>query len=139
MLIFSDHTFPHYTNRINFYILIHLDAWKICINVFIFGVKHFHSTAPPSGPSVRPVSQPLSDRTGKGIGRNPTIKISRATRVSEHWDASLDRVIANSNELRNLDEFLGNQVSEKQRSVDSLFDLFNQIYKTRRNLFLLLC
>ncbi|XP_027882732.1 unconventional myosin-IXb isoform X3 [Xiphophorus couchianus] len=82
--------------------------------------KSMLGEALPSGPSVRPVSQPLSDRTGKGIGRNPTIKISRATRVSEHWDASLDRVIANSNELRNLDEFLGNQVNDFRSRGKSL-------------------
>ncbi|XP_017558088.2 unconventional myosin-IXb isoform X3 [Pygocentrus nattereri] len=44
--------------------------------------------------------------------RNPTIKISRATRVTEQWNASLDREITNANELRNLDEFLGNQVND---------------------------
>ncbi|MEQ2164204.1 hypothetical protein GOODEAATRI_004233 [Goodea atripinnis] len=63
----------------------------------------------------------------KSLGRNPTIKISRATRVSEQWDASLDRVITNANEMRNLDEFLGNQVSKNQREVDSSLNLFNQI------------
>uniref|UniRef100_A0AAY5KPV2 Myosin IXB n=1 Tax=Esox lucius TaxID=8010 RepID=A0AAY5KPV2_ESOLU len=47
------------------------------------------------------------DRT---LSRNPSIKISRATRVSEQWNASLDREITNANELRHLDEFLGNQV-----------------------------
>ncbi|KAM4739642.1 unconventional myosin-IXb isoform 2-T2 [Anableps anableps] len=76
--------------------------------------------APPSGPSARPISQPHGDRTGKGLGRNPTIKISRATRVSEHWDASLDRVITNGNELRNLDEFLGNQVNDFRSRGKSL-------------------
>uniref|UniRef100_A0A3B3Z691 Myosin IXB n=1 Tax=Poecilia mexicana TaxID=48701 RepID=A0A3B3Z691_9TELE len=75
---------------------------------------------PPPGPVVRPVAQPFSDRTGKSIGRNPTIKISRATRVSVHWDASLDRVIANGNELRNLDEFLGNQVNDFRSRGKSL-------------------
>ncbi|MBN3317152.1 MYO9B protein, partial [Atractosteus spatula] len=44
--------------------------------------------------------------------RKGTIKISRATRVSEQWNASLDRQISNANELRHLDEFLGNQVNE---------------------------
>uniref|UniRef100_G3P8I5 Myosin IXB n=1 Tax=Gasterosteus aculeatus aculeatus TaxID=481459 RepID=G3P8I5_GASAC len=48
-------------------------------------------------------------KNNKGLGRNPTIKISRATRVSEQWNASLDREITNANELRHLDEFLGNQ------------------------------
>uniref|UniRef100_A0A6Q2XQ64 Myosin IXB n=1 Tax=Esox lucius TaxID=8010 RepID=A0A6Q2XQ64_ESOLU len=49
------------------------------------------------------------DRT---LSRNPSIKISRATRVSEQWNASLDREITNANELRHLDEFLGNQVND---------------------------
>uniref|UniRef100_A0A8C5FL44 Myosin IXB n=1 Tax=Gadus morhua TaxID=8049 RepID=A0A8C5FL44_GADMO len=57
-------------------------------------------------------SRPHSDSAGKGLSRNPTIKISRATRVSEQWNASLDREITNSNELRHLDEFLGNQVND---------------------------
>ncbi|XP_045543388.1 unconventional myosin-IXb isoform X1 [Salmo salar] len=49
---------------------------------------------------------------GRAVSRNPTIKISRATRVSEQWNASLDREITNANELRHLDEFLGNQVND---------------------------
>uniref|UniRef100_A0A673LXV4 Unconventional myosin-IXb-like n=1 Tax=Sinocyclocheilus rhinocerous TaxID=307959 RepID=A0A673LXV4_9TELE len=48
--------------------------------------------------------------TFPGPRRNPTIKISRATRVQEKWNASLDREITDSNELHHLDEFLGNQV-----------------------------
>ncbi|KAA0719465.1 Hippocampus abundant transcript 1 protein [Triplophysa tibetana] len=44
--------------------------------------------------------------------RNPTIKISRATRVQEKWNASLDREINDINELRHLDEFLGNQMND---------------------------
>ncbi|XP_047446077.1 unconventional myosin-IXb isoform X2 [Mugil cephalus] len=43
--------------------------------------------------------------------RSPTIRISRATRALQ-WDASLDREITDSKELRNLDEFLGNQVND---------------------------
>ncbi|KAK2835513.1 hypothetical protein Q5P01_015997 [Channa striata] len=65
-----------------------------------------------SGYPSRPPSQPHGDRTGKGFARNPSIKISRATRVSEQWNTSLDREITNSNELRHLDEFLGNQVND---------------------------
>lgn len=57
-------------------------------------------------------AQPHGERAGKGVVRNRTIKISRATRVSEQWNASLDREITNANELRHLDEFLGNQVSK---------------------------
>lgn len=59
-------------------------------------------------------SQSHSPRTKNsaypGARRNPTIKISRATRVQEKWNASLDREITDTNELRHLDEFLGNQV-----------------------------
>ncbi|XP_063321783.1 si:zfos-588f8.1 isoform X3 [Pelmatolapia mariae] len=65
--------------------------------------------APISGHAPRSQS---GDRGGKAIGRNPSIKISRATRVSEQWNASLDREITNANELRHLDEFLGNQVND---------------------------
>uniref|UniRef100_A0A7N8YE79 Myosin IXB n=1 Tax=Mastacembelus armatus TaxID=205130 RepID=A0A7N8YE79_9TELE len=73
----------------------------------------------PGHPS-RPVSQPHGDRAGKGLGRNPSIKISRATRVSEQWNASLDREITNANELRHLDEFLGNQVNDFRSRGKSL-------------------
>ncbi|CAM9290724.1 unnamed protein product [Lampetra planeri] len=78
------------------------------------------SAAPPSGHTSRPVSQPHGERAGKGLGRNPTIKISRATRVSEQWNASLDREITNANELRHLDEFLGNQVNDFRSRGKSL-------------------
>uniref|UniRef100_A0A3Q1FZV7 Myosin IXB n=1 Tax=Acanthochromis polyacanthus TaxID=80966 RepID=A0A3Q1FZV7_9TELE len=64
--------------------------------------------------------KPTPDRAGKGLGRNPTIKISRATRVSEQWNASLDREITNANELRHLDEFLGNQVNDFRSRGKSL-------------------
>ncbi|XP_016316521.1 unconventional myosin-IXb-like isoform X3 [Sinocyclocheilus anshuiensis] len=53
-----------------------------------------------------------SSATFPGPRRNPTIKISRATRVQEKWNASLDREITDSNELRHLDEFLGNQMND---------------------------
>ncbi|KAJ8408238.1 hypothetical protein AAFF_G00256520 [Aldrovandia affinis] len=56
----------------------------------------------------RGAEEPSSSR----VHRNRTIKISRATRVSEQWNASLDREITNANELRHLDEFLGNQVND---------------------------
>ncbi|XP_034563994.1 unconventional myosin-IXb isoform X3 [Notolabrus celidotus] len=65
-------------------------------------------------------AQPHGERAGKGLGRNPTIKISRATRVSEQWNASLDREITNANELRHLDEFLGNQVNDFRSRGKSL-------------------
>ncbi|KAK5907663.1 hypothetical protein CesoFtcFv8_005484 [Champsocephalus esox] len=76
--------------------------------------------AQSSGPPSRPLSQPHGERSVKGLGRNPTIKISRATRVSEQWNASLDREITNANELRHLDEFLGNQVNDFRSRGKSL-------------------
>lgn len=82
----------------------------------IFGEKSLGG----EGHSSRPVSQPHGDRSGKTLGRNPTIKISRATRVSEQWNASLDREITNANELRHLDEFLGNQVNDFRSRGKSL-------------------
>uniref|UniRef100_A0A3B4AN60 Uncharacterized protein n=1 Tax=Periophthalmus magnuspinnatus TaxID=409849 RepID=A0A3B4AN60_9GOBI len=51
--------------------------------------------------------------------RNPTICISRATRALE-WNASLDRDITDPKELRNLDEYLGNQVNELKSRVKEL-------------------
>ncbi|XP_054482584.1 unconventional myosin-IXb isoform X2 [Anoplopoma fimbria] len=53
------------------------------------------------------------------ISRNPTIKISRATRALQ-CNTSLDREITNPNELRNLDEFLGNQVNELRSRIKDL-------------------
>ncbi|XP_051984429.1 unconventional myosin-IXb isoform X2 [Xyrauchen texanus] len=57
-------------------------------------------------------SHAKSSATIPGARRNRTIKISRATRVQEQWNASLDREITDSNELRHLDEFLGNQMND---------------------------
>lgn len=79
--------------------------------------SHSSLSAPTSAHLSRPLSQRHGD-TSKGLGRNPTIKISRATRVSEQWNASLDREITNANELRHLDEFLGNQVSENEELLN---------------------
>ncbi|XP_013996629.2 unconventional myosin-IXb isoform X1 [Salmo salar] len=51
---------------------------------------------------------------------NTTIRISRATRVSEQWNASLEREITDTDELRHLDEFLGNQVNQLRTRVKDL-------------------
>ncbi|XP_036939021.1 unconventional myosin-IXb isoform X1 [Acanthopagrus latus] len=59
-----------------------------------------------------------SQRSGRA-SRNPTIRISRATRVLE-WNSSLDREITDPRELRNLDEFLGNQVNDLQNRIKEL-------------------
>uniref|UniRef100_A0AAY4DEE8 Myosin IXB n=1 Tax=Denticeps clupeoides TaxID=299321 RepID=A0AAY4DEE8_9TELE len=66
------------------------------------------------------------EATGGRLVRNPTIKISRATRVKE-WDASLNREITNANELRHLDELLGNQVNDlrsRGKQLSATEDLF---------------
>ncbi|XP_029987922.1 unconventional myosin-IXb isoform X3 [Sphaeramia orbicularis] len=86
----------------------------------IFSEKSTGGEAPTSVHPSRPPSQAHGNRTGKSLGRNPTIKISRATRVSEKWNASLDREITNANELRHLDEFLGNQVNDFRSRGKSL-------------------
>lgn len=85
--------------------------------------KNLLFSVPPSGHLPRTLPQPHSDRAGRSLGRNPTIKISRATRVSEQWNASLDREIKNANELRHLDEFLGNQVSQKEQDADFFLEI----------------
>ncbi|XP_073346792.1 unconventional myosin-IXb isoform X2 [Pagrus major] len=59
-----------------------------------------------------------SQNSGRAT-RNPTIRISRATRVMQ-WNVSLDREITDPKELRNLDEFLGNQVNELQSRIKEL-------------------
>ncbi|KAM9848750.1 LOW QUALITY PROTEIN: unconventional myosin-IXb [Aulostomus maculatus] len=86
----------------------------------VLGEKPTGGEAPASAHPSRTVSQPYGDRAAKGLGRNRTIKISRATRVSEQWNASLDREITNANELRHLDEFLGNQVNDFRSRGKSL-------------------
>uniref|UniRef100_A0A3Q3FHY3 Myosin IXB n=1 Tax=Labrus bergylta TaxID=56723 RepID=A0A3Q3FHY3_9LABR len=81
---------------------------------------HREAQTPDNGETTLASSLTYGERTGKGLGRNPTIKISRATRVSEQWNASLDREITNANELRLLDEFLGNQVNDFRSRGKSL-------------------
>ncbi|XP_050989221.1 unconventional myosin-IXb isoform X2 [Labeo rohita] len=67
-------------------------------------------------------SRVKNSATFPGPRRNPTIKISRATRVQEKWNASLDREITDSNELRHLDEFLGNQMNDLSTRTKALSD-----------------
>uniref|UniRef100_A0A667Y0H6 Myosin IXB n=1 Tax=Myripristis murdjan TaxID=586833 RepID=A0A667Y0H6_9TELE len=95
-------------------IILISSAMLVIIRSSFPGVKGCFTVkgSPLLGHSSRSLTQPLGDRAGKGLSRNPTIKISRATRVSEQWNASLDREITNANELRHLDEFLGNQVND---------------------------
>ncbi|KAM7379577.1 hypothetical protein PAMP_005123 [Pampus punctatissimus] len=75
-----------------------------------------HITTPES---YTPHPYHMTDQTSGRVSRNPTIRISRATRVLES-NASLDREITDPKELRNLDEFLGNQVNELQSRIKEL-------------------
>ncbi|XP_063742603.1 unconventional myosin-IXb isoform X2 [Eleginops maclovinus] len=59
------------------------------------------------------------NQSSEKIARNPTIRISRATRALQS-NASLEREITNPKELRNLDEFLGNQVNDLQSRIKDL-------------------
>nr|XP_055072708.1 unconventional myosin-IXb isoform X4 [Misgurnus anguillicaudatus] len=60
-------------------------------------------------PSRSHNSKPHSTRTGQ----MHSIKISHLSgHSSEQWNTSLNRMITNANELRHLDEFLGNQVND---------------------------
>ncbi|XP_078143628.1 unconventional myosin-IXb isoform X2 [Centroberyx gerrardi] len=72
---------------------------------------------PLSSYSPHPYRMP--DQNSGRTRRNPTIRISRATRA-EQWNASLDREITDTKELRNLDEFLGNQVNELRTRIKEL-------------------
>ncbi|XP_023121402.1 unconventional myosin-IXb isoform X2 [Amphiprion ocellaris] len=70
-------------------------------------------------PSYTPPPYHTANQNSGRASRNPTIRISRATRALQ-WDASLDREITNPKELRNLDEFLGNQVNELRTRIKEL-------------------
>ncbi|XP_070774290.1 unconventional myosin-IXb isoform X2 [Enoplosus armatus] len=61
----------------------------------------------------------MPNQNNEKVSRNPTIRISRATRVMQ-WNVSLDREITDPKELRNLDEFLGNQVNELRTRIKEL-------------------
>ncbi|XP_028282689.1 unconventional myosin-IXb isoform X2 [Parambassis ranga] len=70
-------------------------------------------------PSYTPHPYHMPNQQSGKVSRNPTIRISRATRASQ-WDASLDREITDPKELRHLDEFLGNQVNELSTRIKEL-------------------
>ncbi|XP_015245227.1 PREDICTED: unconventional myosin-IXb-like isoform X1 [Cyprinodon variegatus] len=69
-------------------------------------------------PRLSPQSYQTNSNNSK-VPRNTTVRISRATRALQA-DASLDREITDPNELRNLDEFLGNQVNELRTRIKDL-------------------
>uniref|UniRef100_A0A3B4XCH9 Myosin IXb n=1 Tax=Seriola lalandi dorsalis TaxID=1841481 RepID=A0A3B4XCH9_SERLL len=70
-------------------------------------------------PRYTPHHYHMPNQSSERDNRNPTIRISRATRAIE-WNTSLDREITDSKELRNLDEFLGNQVNELRSRIKEL-------------------
>ncbi|KAM9844841.1 unconventional myosin-IXb isoform 2-T3 [Aulostomus maculatus] len=82
-----------------------------------------HDPPPPDKhvtlPSYTPHPYHMPDQDSGRVKRNPTIRISRATRALQ-WNASLDREITGSKELRNLDEFLGNQVNDLRTRIKEL-------------------
>ncbi|CAG5896503.1 unnamed protein product [Menidia menidia] len=70
-------------------------------------------------PSYSPHPYHNPNQNSARATRNPTIRISRATRALQA-DASLDREITDPKELRNLDEFLGNQVNDLNTRIKEL-------------------
>uniref|UniRef100_A0A8C3AI94 Myosin IXb n=1 Tax=Cyclopterus lumpus TaxID=8103 RepID=A0A8C3AI94_CYCLU len=66
-----------------------------------------------------PHSYHSPNQSSEMVRRNPTIRISRATRALQ-CNTSLEREITDTNELRNLDEFLGIQVNELQSRIKDL-------------------
>ncbi|XP_061549629.1 unconventional myosin-IXb isoform X2 [Phycodurus eques] len=70
-------------------------------------------------PSYKPHPYKMPEQNSGRLARNPTIKISRATRALQ-WSCSLDREIKDPKELRNLDEFLGNQMNDLQIRIKEL-------------------
>ncbi|XP_035994293.1 unconventional myosin-IXb [Fundulus heteroclitus] len=70
-------------------------------------------------PRFSPQYSHTTNSNNAKVHRSPTVCISRATRALPA-DGSLDREITNPNELRNLDEFLGNQVTELQTRIKEL-------------------
>uniref|UniRef100_UPI0037E73108 unconventional myosin-IXb isoform X2 n=1 Tax=Semicossyphus pulcher TaxID=241346 RepID=UPI0037E73108 len=88
------------------------------------GPKYSPNIESPSDKTVtlatytpNPYHMPKQDN--ERVSRNPTIRISRATRVMQS-NQSLDREITDTKELRNLDEFLGNQVNELRTRIKEL-------------------
>ncbi|NXN51211.1 MYO9B protein, partial [Rynchops niger] len=67
--------------------------------------------------------------------KNRTIKISKISSVSQNWQASVVREIANANELKHLDEFLLNKINDlrsQKSGVECLF--FEATEKFRGNI-----
>ncbi|MED6260847.1 hypothetical protein ATANTOWER_030193, partial [Ataeniobius toweri] len=90
--------------------------------------KRAHKSSPTSEslsdksvtlPRFSPQTYQIPNFNNSRVHQNPSVHISRATRALQP-DVSLDREITDPNELRNLDEFLGNQVNELQTRIKDL-------------------
>uniref|UniRef100_A0A8D0AQ33 Myosin IXb n=1 Tax=Sander lucioperca TaxID=283035 RepID=A0A8D0AQ33_SANLU len=69
--------------------------------------------------SYTPPHYQMPNQNSERVGHNPSTRISRATRAL-HGNSSLEREITDPKELRNLDEFLGNQVNELRSRIKDL-------------------
>ncbi|TDH05911.1 hypothetical protein EPR50_G00127270 [Perca flavescens] len=69
--------------------------------------------------SYTPPHYQMPNQNSERVGHHPSTRISRATRAL-HGNSSLEREITNPKELRNLDEFLGNQVNELRSRIKDL-------------------
>ncbi|KAM4707287.1 unconventional myosin-IXb isoform 2-T2 [Discoglossus pictus] len=96
---------------------------------------HFPHSIKEASASKRPQEVMTVAEPANKVRRNRSIKISKATTVSEKWKASLCREITNSTELKHLDDFLLTKIntlhSEKSH-VESL--LFKAMEMFRGNL-----
>ncbi|XP_075467349.1 unconventional myosin-IXb isoform X3 [Ascaphus truei] len=66
------------------------------------------------------------------LRRNRSIKISKATTVSEKWKASLYREITNSQELKHLDDFLFNKINTlhtNKSGIESLLIKATELFR----------
>ncbi|XP_068426009.1 unconventional myosin-IXb isoform X2 [Clinocottus analis] len=86
--------------------------------------KYFPADETPTNTAVTlanytPHPYSRTNQSSERVIRNPTIRISRATRALQ-GNASLEREITDTKELRNLDEFLGHQVNELQSRIKDL-------------------
>ena len=84
----------------------------MCCLLYAFNAISLFSLISLESPAALAVSsQNPHQKPGRDLVRvsNPSILISRATR-GKQLKAALDRDVANSKELRHLDEFLGTQV-----------------------------
>ncbi|XP_032386688.1 unconventional myosin-IXb isoform X3 [Etheostoma spectabile] len=70
-------------------------------------------------PSYTPSHYHMPNQNSERVGHNPSTRISRATRALQ-GNSSLEREITDPKELRNLDEFLGNQVNELRSRIKDL-------------------